>query len=418
VNPSLNSRFARRRLAAAASLVLALIAAPAQGADPADVVLTDPAPLLSGLGYAPDIGGTWYQAPTIAGGQLTVEVTLQLPALAGAPKPGPVVVLWGMVAGVSDADFGDSTHALIGQPRASVVLPHCDDAGNCALRVGLGGPIAPALQAADLDTVINPTMGVWFTAVRTYSDADTVQVAEPFLVAGGNAGTLLDPGNTYGALNLSPTFQLDHAAALEIPGNEFFHAADAPYDWAGAVRLAIQDFVPPTSPEPIPINVWTPQRTGVRHLQIRATYDGPCPDDRMVVVQNPATKEVAAVIYVGGGTVLKADLAVRSDAEWVLSLRGSGGATISTTSIPASALDALISGNENCTTGKGLLEVSGVPSVVPNPTFTPGSAPSSSPTNPSGTTSGELPAFTVLVVALLAAAGLAGTFLILRRRRN
>jgi hypothetical protein len=373
--------------------------------------------LLSGLGYAPDIGGTWYQAPTIAGGQLTVEVTLQLPAITGAPEPGPVVVLWGMVVGVSDADFGDSTHALIQPPRASVILPHCDDVGNCALRVSVGGPIAPALQAADLDGVTNPTMGVWFNAVRTYSGAGTVQVAEPFLVAGGDAGTLLEPGNTYGALNLSPTIRLDSAAPLEIPGEEFFHAADAPYDWASAVGLAIQDFVPPASPEPIPINVWTPQRTGVRHLQIRATYDGPCPDDRTVVVQDPATKEVAAVIFVGGGRVLNADLAVRSEAEWVLSLRDAGGATISTTSIPASDLDALISGNENCTTGKGLLTVSGLPSPVPNPTFTPGSTPSSSPSNPPEATSGDLPSGIVAAVAVLAVVGLASMFLVLRGRR-
>lgn len=184
------------------------------------------------------------------------------------------------------------------------------------------------------------------------------------------------------------------------------------------MRFAIQDFVAPASPEPIPINVWTPQRTGVRHLQIRATYDGPCPDDRTVVVQDPATKEVAAVIYVGGGRVLNADLAVRSEAEWVLSLRGSGGATISTTSVPASDLDALISGNQNCTTGKGLLAVSGLPSAVPNPTFTPSSAPSSSPTNPSGPTSGDIPGVAVVFVALLVTAAVASTFLILRRRRG
>jgi hypothetical protein len=373
---------------------------------------------MQGLGYPPNVGGTWYQTATVADGDLTTIMTLQLPAAAGTPRPGPVVILWQLVVGVADAESGDSSHALVGPPQATVILPNCDDAGNCALRGSFAGPIAAALKAGDLASATNPTLAIWFDAVRTYEGGLLVQVTDPYLAAGGDSGTLSDPKTTYGALNNTPPFQMTGAAPLEILGDQLFQAAEAPYDWAAAARLALGSFIPPSSPEPVPINVWTPQRTGFRHLRLRATYDGPCPPDRVVVVGNPSSNEVAAVIVVAGGTMLNADLAVRADADWLISLRDSAGTTISTTLVPASEADAVVSGHQDCTTGKGLLDVSGLASSVPNPNITQSPIGTVSPTAAPAIDPGARLATSALVIALglIVVVGISGSLLLRRRK--
>lgn len=389
----------------AAALAAVTLAAPTHAADPVAVRLVQPGPLMSGLGNAPDVRGTWYQMPTVTDHQLVADVTLQLPAVKGTRAPGLVVILWQLVVGVTDAQSGDSTQAATGPPRTTAVLPHCDAAGNCALRVQLSGPIAPALEAADLSSVVNPTLAVWLSAVRTFNDGEVVQVADPHVAAGGDSGTLEDPGDSYGALNLSPAFLLADAFPLDVPGDRFGHAGDL-FDWATAVRSALGNLDPTASAEPIPINVWDPQRTGLRHLRLRATFNSPCPADRVVVVESIPSKAVAGVIYVGGTRILEADLAVDSGTDWLVALRMTGGETVSTTRVPADEAGALVSGIQDCATGKGLLQVSALPTTVPNPTTMPSASSPPQAHDPTTASAAILIALSLGVVVI----GLAASF--------
>jgi hypothetical protein len=219
--------------------LLILVPAPAEAADPSEVGLgTDT--LMIGILFEQD-AGTYQQESRIADGRLSARLTFHLPAVPTTAQPGPVVVFWQLRIDVADEQYGDIAERIVGPPVVEAVLPDCDAAGACDLRVEVRGSITPALEAADLDWVSGARLYLAVTLARTYADGTLLQAVRPRLGVGGDGGTLAHPLTSSGGLTLSGLIPADAAAAhhAEIPTEEFGIGGPA-YDWGAAVAEALE----------------------------------------------------------------------------------------------------------------------------------------------------------------------------------
>lgn len=411
---SVADRAPRLGLGIAALVALALpTGPPALAADPREVRLNPPEGLIRGIEFT-SLGGSWYQASAITDGDLDAELTLQLPAIGSNAEPGPVIVLWQLRVVVTDAEFGDVSERLVGAPIATALLPNCDSVSNCAVRFQLSGSVAPALQAADLDWVSQTGLSVGATVIRTFEGGSLLQVVKPDLSADGDGGTLAGPSDTYGALNLSRILPADEAAPAEIPGDEFHQGRDKLYDWGTAVREALTEFTPPARPEPVPINVWMPERPDALRVLVRIDFGDQCPTERFIVFSDDRTHHVGASLYVGGARNAAADVALPVDGVWTIALVTSTGEVLNAAGLQplGTGTGLQVGGPLRCSNGKGVFTQEGIPQIIPNPSSAgpPEAAPSAGgASNPLAL---ALPGLAALVIGALVVLALA------RRKRR
>jgi len=399
-------------------------AEPALAADPAEVSVDLPDRLVTGV-VSTLVGGTWYQAASVSGEDLAVELTLQMPAVAA--DPGPVVVIWQIRVAVADIAFGDVLERIVGPPLVEAAQPHCDAAGSCALRIRLAGSVAPALEAADLDWVSSTGLQVSWTVIRTFDDGAQLQVVQPDVGGDSDGGAIAAPSDMYGALISSVVFPASDAALGEIPGTEFNDGSPPPFDWGAAVQDALQGFTPPASLELVPIHVWTPESPTAFLVRLRIDFRDRCPLDRFIVFSDDVTQEVGASVFIGGSTQARADVTLPVGGAWSISLQTAGNDVFNATSLQplGRGFGLEITGPMSCIDGKGVFTQEGLAQAVPNPsqaaspeaTSSEPLEPSPSPQPPDDAEGGEEWLWASLV-AMLGLAGLValGALSLLRRR--
>lgn len=250
----------RRRLGPAVLLLSGIaMAVPTcvGAADPSQITVIAPDRLLSGMVFL-DPGGTYHQVWGIGDDQMIADLTFHLSAPADMAEPGPVVVFWQFQISVADAEFGDISSRLIGPPMVETSKPSCDPNGLCVVHLRASGPIAPALEAADLAWVHQTWVSITVTMVRTFHSGSFFQLVTPeFTDSVG--GTLASPSTIDGPLLESAVIASTEVTPAEIPGTEF-HIGGPPFDWSSevAAALALTGTPRPESSKPTPIDGPTP----------------------------------------------------------------------------------------------------------------------------------------------------------------
>ncbi|MGH2455692.1 MAG: hypothetical protein ACRDHD_05485 [Candidatus Limnocylindria bacterium] len=188
----------------------------------------------------------------------------------------------------------------------------------------------------------------------------------------------------YGALALARPISPDASLLAEIPGDQFGLARDEPNDWGSATQDALERFSRPPSPEPVPINVWTPDRQSGRHVQIRLSFSDTCPEQRFIALVNDATRVAAATLYVGGSTAARGDFTLPLTGQWSVALVGTDGAVLNATGLDplGFAVGTQITGALRCSDGKGVFKQEGIPQQIPNPSGTSSLLASRPPPSP------------------------------------
>lgn len=380
----------------------------AQAGEPDEIVVYPPQPLLSGEVYGP-LAGTWYQRSMVRDGSLDAQVTFQLPAAPTQQVAGPILAIWQIVVQVADNAYGDTATRTIGPPVITAAIPNCDASGNCAVRFELSGPTRPAYEARKLEWAGATGLTFGVTLVRTFANGMQFQLVRPDLPVDGDGGTLAAPGDMYGALAFSGLIESGQAQPAELSGEEFHQGSASPYDWGEAVRRALPQ-VKSEPPEPLPINVWTPERPDSLHVSLHIYFTDSCPENRAIVFRSASGAGAPVVVPVSGATNVGEEIALALATDWSVGIETGDGTVLNRTDLQplGSGTGLRISGPIACEDGKGVFTQEGIPQDIPNPnTATAGASMGAS--RPPATENGQdtpvsaaiLPLVLVLAVAAM-----------------
>lgn len=406
----------QRSIVIPAVMILWLMAAVpmARATEPTDIAIYPPRGLLSGEVYGP-LAGTWYQRSEVRDGYLDAQLTFQLPVAPTREAPGPVVAIWQIVVQVADNAYGDIATRKIGPPQVTAALPICDASGNCAARFDMSGPTDVGYQAHELEWAGRTGLTFAVTLVRTFADGSLLQLVRPDLPVDGGGGNLATPEDMYGALALSGLLARDEALPAEQPGDDFHRGSTNLYDWGQAVRDALPDTESQT-PEPLPINVWTPEQPDALHVSLRIDFSDVCPDDRAIVFRRAPGPDASVVVPISGATSVREEVALTIASDWSIGIETGDGTVLNRADLQplGSGTGLRIGGSIACGDGKGVFTQEGIPQVIPNPSA-PTPEPSGEASVPPATLDREDSPMSLVILPLLLVLVIAATVVAIAR---